>query len=288
MARISDAILDQKAFGRGSTNPMLDVTYGGQQGYAPNLSEVISNQAYVRRPVVAILLEAPRFFSVMPEPEKWVSSLRSLVEVHARTIDGLNAELTVETDSHPIGGGGEIQEEITDVKRAASTPNFGFVEKYGRPIQTFISNWIRYGMMDPDTKYALAGTLDKKPEDMLLDWYSMSCLFFEPDPTHTKVVQSWVCTNMFPKGTGEIIGKRDLTAASEILNLTIPFSAVSQYNLGGNVFAQKILDNINLKNANPFNKTSFIQNIDSDVAKASAGYEKNVEDIGSHTVPGLV
>ena len=288
MARISDAILDQKAFGRGSTNPMLDVTYGGQQGYAPNLSEVISNQAYVRRPVVAILLEAPRFFSVMPEPEKWVSSLRSLVEVHARTIDGLNAELTVETDSHPIGGGGEIQEEITDVKRAASTPNFGFVEKYGRPIQTFISNWIRYGMMDPDTKYALAGTLDKKPEDMLLDWYSMSCLFFEPDPTHTKVVQSWVCTNMFPKGTGEIIGKRDLTAASEILNLTIPFSAVSQYNLGGNVFAQKILDNINLKYANPFNKTSFIQNIDSDVAKASAGYEKNVEDIGSHTVPGLV
>lgn len=286
--RLADAILDQKAFGRGSNNPMLDITYGGQMGYAPNLSEVVSNQAYVRRPLVAILLEAPRFFGIMPESEKWVSSLRSLIEVHAKSIDGFNAALKVDVDEHPIGGGGEMQQEITNVTRERSNPSFTFVEKYGRPIQTFLSNWIRYGMMDPDTKYALAGTLDNKPQDMLLDWYSMSCLFFEPDPTHTKVVQSWVCTNMYPMGTGEIVGKRDLTTASEVLNLTIEFSAISQYSLGGNVFAQKILDNINLKNANPFNKASFIQNIDSDVAKAATGYEKNVEDIGSNVVPGLV
>lgn len=288
MSRITNAILDQKAFGRGSSQPMLDVTYGGQQGYAPNLVEWISNQAYVRRNLIPVLLEAPRFFQLMPDPEKWVSTLKSLMELHCRTIEGYSAGLTVEWDEHPVGGGGEFHQEFTDVKRARSEPVFGFVEKYGNPIQTFLSNWITYGMMDPETKYALSGTLDgKRPDDMLADWYTMSMLMIEPDPTHTKVVKAWITTNMAPKETGEIIGKRDLTAASEILNLSIPFTGISQYGLGANIFAQTILDDINLKNANPYLRPAFIGARDAQVQAAAEGYKKNVEDLGTSAVPGL-
>jgi len=288
MARITNAILDQKAFGRGSTQPMLDMSYGGQHGWAPNLTEWTSNQAYIRRNLICIMLEAPRFFQNMPEPQKWVESLKSLMELHCRTIEGFNAGLTVELDEHPVGGAGEFQQEVTDVKRARSEPSFTFVEKYGMPIQTFLHNWITYGLMDPDTKYALVGTLNgDKPSDMLADWYSMSCLFFEPDPTHKKIVKSWVTTNMFPKGTGEIIGKRDLTSASEVLNLTVEFTGISQFNLGTNIFAQKILDQINVTNANPYLRPSMIQNISSDVAAAAEGYKKGIEDLSASAVPGL-
>lgn len=288
MSRITNAILDQKAFGRGSSQPMLDLTYGGQHGYAPNLTEWVSNQAYVRRNLIPILLEAPRFFQLMPEPQKWVETLKSLLELQCRTIEGFNAALTVELDEHPVGGAGEMQQEVTDVKRARSEPSFTFVEKYGMPIQTFLSQWIQYGLMDPDTKYALVGTLEgQKPEDMLADWYSASVLFMEPDPTHKKVVKSWITTNFFPKGTGEIIGKRDLTSASEVLNLTVEFTGISQYGLGANLFAQQILDSINSTNANPYLRPSFIQSISSDVAAATEGYKKNVEDLGSAAVPGL-
>jgi len=288
MSRITNAILDQKAFGRGSSQPMLDLTYGGQHGYAPNLVEWISNQAYVRRNLIPILLEAPRFFQLMPEPAKWVETLKSIIELHCRTIEGFNAGLTVELDEHPVGGAGEMQQEVTDVKRARSEPSFTFVEKYGNPIQTFLSQWIQYGLMDPDTKYALVGTLSgQKPDDMLADWYSASVLFLEPDPTHKKIVKSWVTTNFFPKETGEIIGKRDLTSASEVLNLTVGFSGISQYGLGTNIFAQKILDTINMTNANPYLRPSFISDITSDVAAATEGYKKNVEDLGSKAVPGL-
>lgn len=284
MARLTEAILGQKAFGGHANQPMLDLTYGGQHGWAPNLTEWVSNQAYVRRNLVCVLLEAPRFFTLMPDPAKWVSTLKSLLELHCRSIEGFNAALTVDTDEHPVGGAGEMQQEVINVTRARTEPSFTFVEKYGRPIQTFIQHWIQYALMDPETKYALVGTLENKPEDLLADWFSCSALFFEPDPTHRKVVQAWVTTNMFPKETGEIVGKRDLTSASEILNLTIPFTGISQYGLGVNLFAQKILDGININNANPYLRPSHLQSISSDVAAATEGYKKNAEDLGSSAV----
>ncbi len=284
MARLTEALLQQKAFGSNANQPMLDLTYGGQQGWAPNLKEWISNQAYVRRNLVCILLESPKFFTLMPDPDKWVSTLKSLVELHARSIEGFNAALTVDVDSHPVGGAGELQDEVINVTRARTEPSFTFIEKYGRPIQTFIQHWIEYALMNPETKYALLGTLENKPDDMLADWFSMSCLFFEPDPTHSKIVQAWVTTNMYPKETGEITGKRDLTSASEILTLTIPFTGISQYGLGVNLFAQKILDTINHTKANPYLTPSFVSDISSDVAKAAEGYKKGIENMGNNAV----
>jgi hypothetical protein len=285
MARITDAILTNSAYANYVNQPILDLSFGGQQGWAPNLNEWVSNQAYVRKNLFCILLESPRFFTLMPNPDKWVQALKSLVELHAKTIEGLNAGLTVEFDEHPVGGAGEMQQEITDSKRARSEPSFGFVEKYGMPINTFLQNWIIYGMMDPDTKFAMAGTLPgSKPADMLADWYSMTCLFIEPDPTHQRVVKAWVITNMMPKSDGEVIGKRDLTSASELSNLTIEFTGIAQYNLGTKVFAQNILDTINITNANPNLRPSFVQGIDALSGSATIGYKSEAENIGSTAI----
>jgi hypothetical protein len=228
-------------------------------------------------------------FTVLPNSDKWISSLKSLFEVHARTIDGMNATITVETDEHPVGGAGEVQEEFTDTKRERSVPRFTFIEKYGRPIQTFLDFWIRYGLMDPETKFALLGTLgNSQVGDLLADWYSATCLFFEPDPLHKKVNKAWITTNMFPKGTGEITAKRDLTTAQEILTLDVEFTGISQVGLGVNQFAQQILDNINITNADPFMKNSFISQMSADVAAASTtGYKNWTETVGRNAVTHL-
>lgn len=288
MSRVTDAILGQKAFGIGSNQPMLDATFGGQQGYAPNLGEWVSNAAYVRRNLICVLLEAPKFFQKMPQPQKWVDTLRALCELHPRTIEGLNAGLTLEFDEHPIGGAGEVQQEVTDSKRARSEPVFTFVEKYGMPIQTFLYQWITYGIMDPDTKFALANTLEgDKPEDMLPDQFTASMLFMEPDPQHKRVVKSWVVTNMMPFGTGDIIGKRELTAAGEINTLSVQFTGIAQFNLGTNIFAQSILDSMNMRNANPYLRPSFIQAVDPKVEAATKSYAGEVANLGTAAVPGL-
>lgn len=286
MARVTDALLGGQAFSMGHTQPMLDVTYGGQMGYAPNLAEWVNNAAYVPRNLICLLLEAPEFFQRLPNPDKWVATLRAMVELHARTIDGLNSTLTVSTDEDsPVGGGGEVQEEILDVKRNRSQPRFTFIEKYGRPIQTFLHDWITHGLMDPDSKVANIGTLDSnRPDDMLPDRYSATMIFIEPDPTHRKVVQSWLCTNMWPKGTGDITGKRDLTTGGDVRQLEIEFTALTQHNLGTDILAQRLLDRINITNANPYLRPAFVDGIAPDVEAQTKGYKSLAEFLGNTAV----
>ena len=202
MGRLANAILNQNGgvgYSSYSAQPVLDLKYGGQFGWSNNFQQWVSTQAYVRRNLVAILLEPPKFFKYMPNSNVWVQALKSLVELRPTSIEGFSAGLEVEKDEHEFGGGGEFFQEYTNVKRARTEPTFNFTERYGMPIQTFLQNWIQYGIQDPDTKYALVGTLEGDyPSDMLADNYSMSCLFFEPDPTHRRVVKSWVTTNMWP------------------------------------------------------------------------------------------
>jgi hypothetical protein len=287
MSRLTDALLSG-AYSRDLDKPMLDLQYGGQQGWAPDLTSYISNQAYVSRPLVCVLLEVPKLFTVMPNKEKWVASLKSLFELHARTIDGFNAGLKVDFDEHPVGGAGEQHQEFTNVTRERSTPKFTFIEKYGRPIQTLLEYWIRYGMMDENTKFALASTLnDGTVTDLLADWHTATCLFFVPDPLHKKVDKAWLTTNMSPMGTGDIIGKRDLTTAQEILTLDIEFTGISQYGLGVNSFAQGILDAINIHNADPFMRPAFVSGVSADVAAANKGYKQRAEEVGTTAVTNM-
>jgi hypothetical protein len=284
MSRLVDAI-NSGSYSRDIDRPILNLQNGGQNGWAPNLTEWVSNQAYVSRPLICIMLEAPKMFSVMPDSAKWTASLKALFELHAKTIEGFNAGLKVETDKHTVGGAGEEQHEVVNVTREVSVPKFTFVEKYGRPIQTLLDYWIRYGLMDPETKYALLGTMgNANVKDMLADWYSATCLFIVPDPLHKTVDKAWITTNMFPQGQGDITAKRDLSSGQELLTLDIEFTGMSQYGLGVNKFAQNILNQISTTNADPFMKPSFIDRVSADVAAASNGYESGLEKVGTQAV----
>lgn len=283
MARLSEAIL-KGAYAGQSTSPMLDLTYGGQGGWAPNLKQLHSNQAYVSRPMVAMVLEFPRFFRAMPNTAKWQASLKALIEQHARSITGFNSGLTVDTDEHPVGGSNEMQQEFVNVTRARTQPNFTWQEKYGRPINHFLNTWIRYGMMDPDTKSSLLATLtsfgDDKgiPTDLLGDINSMTCIFFEPCPLFRTVTNATICTNMFPLGDGDVEMSRDLTQSQSLREISVEFAAVSQHGLGVLNLAQKILDSINVAGADPYRKAAMLDDISADVkAIKTSGYTTTVE-----------
>jgi len=130
MARIAETILNKEDIYAGHS-PALDLRYGGQNGYfakignvgadGKNYEEWISNQAYIQRNIIPIVLRTPKFFNYMPDPAKWVETYKALIELHPLTITGLTSGLTVETDEHAIGGAGEMQEEITKVLREYQT-----------------------------------------------------------------------------------------------------------------------------------------------------------------------
>ena len=283
--------LNGDAFSNGNTanSQMFNLAQGGQMGWDVYLNQWVNNQAYVRRQIVPILLQAPGFFQSMPNPNHWVSALKALIELHAINIEGLNATLTVETEEHPVGGAGEVQEEVTNVTRERTNVSFTWNEKFGIPVQTFLYNWIIYGLMDPNTKYPLVSTLSGNiPPAMTADMYSATCLFFEPDPTFHYVLKSWLVTNLFPKTSGEIVGKRNITEPGELLEITAEFGGIALFNLGTNDFAQQILDQINqnLPNANPYLQPSWLSGIDSDVSAQAVGFAQGIDTLSSTAVQG--
>ncbi len=277
--RKTDALLAGKAQAQGVNNDMLDLSYGGQMGYANNLSEFVSNAAYVRRHIFPILIAAPSFFEASVYRQKLTDQLRALVERHPIRIEGLNSTVEVEFAETPVGGAGEMQEEVVNTKRARSTPSFSYFEKYGRPIQNFLEWWITFGLMDPDTKIANVGTLATAPTDMLPDRYTMTTLFIEPDAVHGKVAKAWLCANMMPKGTGEIIGTADRQSAMNLLELTIEFTALTQKSNGVDYWAQQVLNTIKITDANPYMRDAFYKEIAADVQAANTGYAKSIEDV---------
>lgn len=285
--RVADAILQPNfAYAAGHQAPMVDLQFGGQMGYAQDLTEWVSNQAYVRRNMICLLVEAPKAFKLLPNPEYWIATLRALVELHPMSIDGLNAGLEVETIENPFGGGGQMQHDFTNVTETQSVPVFRWNEKYGMPISSFLRGWITNLLMDPNSKFANIATLGPQfaPGDMLADMYTATMAFIEPDPTHTRVVKSWLVTNMFPKGTGDITGRRDLTQAGEAQSIDVTFTGIAQFGLGVDYFCQQLLSGINLTGANPHLRPAFVDRIDADILAARKGYEDNVETLGAESL----
>jgi hypothetical protein len=90
-------------------------------------------------------------------------------------------------------------------------------------------------------------------------------------------MRSWTIANMFPKSAGEVVGSRDLNSGMEMLTLDIEFSGLGQHNLGNNYFAQQVLDAINISNANPYIRNSFIDGLQAEVEKFRTGHDHSVE-----------
>lgn len=262
--RLTNAVTN-KTFNDGTEErAMLDVRYGGQQGYMNNLGltdssgtyrEWINNSAYVQRNVIPFVLQTPRFFQYMPEQDRLNETLISILESHVETYDGLQRGITLETDEHAVGAAGEFQEEAVRATRARTTLSMTLREKQGKPFNRFLNMWITYGILDPDTQRPLATALDTYNGDVNDIWtpdqYTTTILFVEPDFAHRNVVEAWLCTNVFPKSDGEVTGRRDLQAAGEMKVYSIELSSITVSNAEVRAFGQDMLNKLSVLKTDP-------------------------------------
>lgn len=281
-SRVQRQVLGREAYGRESTNStgMVDIAQvqAGQNGFRTDFEGYVNNAAYVRRDVIAVLVEAPRGFQHLPNPAQWVATLKSLVELQAQSIEGLQSTLTAEFTETAVGGAGEMQEDLSNVTRARTVPVFNWVEKYGKPINAFLTGWITNLMMDPVTKVPNVMTRQgSKPTDLLPDYTGATILFFEPDPTQTRVQHAWLSTNMHPKTAGEVTGTRDRTTGGETVTYSVEFTSMTQDGLGVNLMAQRFLDQMNMAGVNPNLKPAFVDRIEADVVGVESGYQDQLD-----------
>lgn len=283
--RLSNAVLGaEQGFHSASTSPMVDVRQAGQMGMVTDFRAYISAASFVRRNLFCLVLESPRGFNDLPNPEIWHDTLKALLETGAQSIEGLRSTIRVEVGAQPIGGSGEQFEDPTNVTRERSEPTFTFVEKYGKPINRFLDGWIRYLIMDPETKVPAIRAISNEITDLLPDYYAASLFFIEPDPLHLTVVESYLMTNCYPETAGQVESRRDITQAMEQLTYNVRFYGMQQVGAGVNAYAQTLLDQINLTGANPNRREAFLTGVSADMQAASNGYRDVVAGIAENQV----
>ena len=268
----------------------LNLAEGGQQGAMTSPHQWQSNANYVRQQLIAVLVAAPIAMRWVPDQKAQIAALKSLIEVMPKRIEGLNSTVTWEFAETPVGNAGEMFESVINATRERSIPAFAWDDKHGQAVAKF---WNTYGhlfMMDPDLSkpgivasqpYIDAGSPPLLPEHM-----TFTTLFIEPDETMTNPINAWLCTNMMPKTSGEIIGRREMAAANEVPEVSIEMTALTLTGKAVLRQAKAYLDSLQLTDLRPTELKSFTDGIDTnaqgitpDVASAAEGFSSKITDV---------
>ena len=263
---VKTSIFDQSLNKDGWNNGIASVSLekGGQFGFLPmiggidnekNISEYMYNQSYLRKDLIAIVLDTPKVFDYLPNPDNWRKAIKAFFEVHAKTIDGIDSSLTVDTSEKETGlSGGKFKEPI-NVTRADSNVSIGVVEKYGIPFEILLDTWIRYGMIDPESQAPLATTLPgmENVDVYSPEFWTCTVLFIEPDVLLRKAVHGWFIGNLFPTSNPDIVGKKDKTAGRELKDMTIEMGGMAIPSTNKRVMdlANSVLDSLKLYTRTP-------------------------------------
>jgi len=213
--------------------PTIDIRNGGQWGLLPVIGgidndtpihEWMHNQRYQRRDIIPIVLSVPRGFDLLPNKDSWKQAVKAMMEVHAKTIKGLDSSLTVTNAETDLGMSGAKFREATQVVRASSSVSISLEEKAGIPFEILLDVWIRYFIEDPDlgapliTRIAAEGSL---PFALTPDYKTMTVLFIEPDEMFRKPVHAWLVSNLYPDKNPGITGEKDKTTARSFKNIEL-------------------------------------------------------------------
>lgn len=206
-----------------------NLVYGGQFGQHHRVgmlgedgrpyAEYLNSAGYIKQNLIPFLLDYPKGFDYFKNPDLMIATLKTLIEVRSKTIDGFNAKLTVNTGEQQIGrAGSETIEDVLRVTREKSTPTHTIPETIGFGVNMYLDAYIRVLLGDPDIGQPLLfNMMDESeiPDVYTPDYFSFCVCYVEPDIQHRKAINAWLLLGGFPKGTGEWTGKRDIQSDPE-------------------------------------------------------------------------
>lgn len=288
MANILVNGTDDRLQGR---TPFIDLSIGGQNGAMPDPAHWVSGSGYVPQKLIAVLVEAPSLMQYMPGGSKNIATLKALIELQPKMIDGLKSTLTVEFGEAIVGHAGEIFQTPTKTSRERSEPSFTWTEKYGMAIARYWHEYIRYLMLDPDLQAAgVIASPSYQGEPIVGNAQAFTTLFIEPDPTFRFVTNAWICFNMMPQQTPDILGKREMGGNGEVPEASVTFTAYTRTGTAVVTFAQKYLQSLTLTDLRPIDlklQDEYMQGqVFANVDTAGQGYKEEISNAVMNGVAG--
>ena len=252
---------------------MLNIAAGGGQfGLGPDFSTWLGATPYVQQNMHILVLSAPGYFDKIAGGEQLVGIWKNLIETHCKQWEGFRAGIRHEYGEANFGGTAERLQVVTQATQDRTEPRCNVQDKEGRPIQNFLEFHLRMVQSPLNQTPGLAYLPGLQEVDLLPDRVTGSALAFELDRLQRNVTKAWLLVNFGPKGTGDIEGKRDLTAQLDMPELSLEWTALTQANTPGvKMLAQALWDQVSLAYADPYLQPAMEAGVDADVAAAPGG-----------------
>ena len=213
---------------------------GGQLGTGIQITRLDAATPLVFNPAVLVVTQTPAMWDNQQYAQKM---LKSLIEVHATNVSGLDVTYTLETASTPVGWDSQEMKVPTRTTRSAVDPNFTWKEVTGNLIWNFMRKWI-FDIQHPDTNASLMSATLGSGQTMppfLMSSFSMSMMAIQFDPTMLpeNVIDGFYYTCMFPTSTGEF-GLERTWGTTKVMDRSIAFTGLVQHNDNTKWLAQEM------------------------------------------------
>jgi hypothetical protein len=226
---------------------VANVVYGAQNGIGVNLPQIDGATPMVMMPAYVVVTHAPSMFSDLAK-----TTLKSLVERHAKDISGIDFQIQLQGTGTPIGHDGQELWIPTNAMRTQVTPTFTWQELTGNLVWNFIRYWIEM-IKHPDTQASVLSSqnLDSSMSPMLMSSFSMNICVLQFDPTMRpeNLIDAYFITNMWPQETG-LLGTKRQIGKSDAIDRQIAFYGVVQHNRNTRVAGQAIAATLGLHRVN--------------------------------------
>ena len=228
--------LDQRYPGRAA-----NLIEGGQLGTGIQITRLDAATPLVFNPAVVVVTQTPAMWDNFPYAQKM---LKSLVEVHPKSISGIDVSYTLETASTPVGWDGQEMKVPTRSTRNAVDPSFTWQEVTGNLIWNFIRKWI-FDIQHPDTNASLMSAVISDDNTImppfLMSSFCMSMLAIQFDMTMRpeNIIDGFYYTCMFPTQTGDF-GLERTHGTTKAMERTVQFTGLVQHNENTKWLAQEM------------------------------------------------
>lgn len=292
---MQDAFIDNAtSLGANANTFVSNVARSGQLGTGSRYNKLDAATPMVFRPTQIVVLQLPTMWDAFRGKQE---VLRSLIETHAKSVNGIDVSYELGVAQTPVGHDGQQMEIPTKTTRAQVSPTFTFIEYTGMPVYNIFKDWM-FAISDPDTN---GSRLTANFADMRnvpgwsMSMYSMSILCIQYDPTGipSRVQDACVICNMFPKQIGGVGFERTIGNAAE-KERQISFTGLVQHNentrnLGITVASMLQLHRINYDFALP----GLTGSVDANVAidpkiRSYGGLEYEAGSTNKTPVPGSI
>lgn len=276
--RLPNDVFPNNIWHQNISHPMADIRRGGQFGWHQDMQGIVNSTPYVSNNLIVRVLASPKGFNDLPNAEVWHGAWKSLFELHPKTVTGLIKTLLPSWDGTEFGGSGEMIEVPTGMKRDKSEVQFALSEKAGLSITHMVESYHRMFIMDEETKHPGIARIKNDIPDSLLDYYTWTMIFIEPDRYLQYAQRSWMIANMAPKTSAAQEGKRDKTNDQSMLDIDLTMSGVAQIGPAVDAVANAILNSMRQTMADPLRAPAYLQGPTADIAdRNDVGFKEMME-----------